>query len=85
VVKRLPYQFAAPLLNIKKIDACRMDSNHCLPDAGNGRSKFFQFHDLWTAVGVNANGVHHRPFDTARWNWPWAAGNWLLLFMPRTQ
>jgi hypothetical protein len=32
----LPYQFAAPLLNIKKIDACRMDSNHCLPDAGNG-------------------------------------------------
>jgi len=36
VVEGLPYQFAAPLLNIKKIDACRMDSNHCLPDAGNG-------------------------------------------------
>ena len=36
---------------------------------GMGRSERFQFHDLWTAVAVNANGVHHRPFDTARWNW----------------
>ena len=57
-VESLPHKVAAPLLNIKKINARSFDAHSNLSWPRNRHGQFFELHHLWTAVAVNANGVY---------------------------
>src|ERR1700686_1483361 len=59
VIERLPDQFAAPLLDIEKIQARRMDANPRLSGARNRHRDVFQLHNFRSAVSMNANGPHY--------------------------
>ena len=57
-VEGLTGKLAASLLYIKKVNAGGFHAHQGLSRAGNWRGEFFPLHDLWTAVGMNANGAH---------------------------
>src|SRR5271168_249028 len=57
-VEGLPRKFATSLSHIKKVNAGSFHPHQRFSRAGNRSGEFLPLHDLWTAVGVNTNGVH---------------------------